>query len=136
MDLTAPPPSSDQPVQELEIDLGDETEGASLKPLIDILDDTDRRDEVAEELISVCESIRSTEQEEKRGQAALKAARDANTKLLEMDIATADPTTYAAITAQLNSVINRATKMKKKSQTRVQSRKPPRPKRSEPWLMR
>jgi hypothetical protein len=112
VDLTAPPPSGDPPPQELEIDLGDETEGTSLKPLIDILDDTERRDEVAQELISVCESIRSTEQEEKRGQAALKAARDANTKLLEIDIATADPATYAAITAQLDSVISRATKMK------------------------
>lgn len=96
----------------LDIDIEDETEGASYKPLIDLLDDPSRREEVSEELISVCESIRSAEQEEKRGQAALKAAKDANTRLLEVDIATADPATYPGINAQLDSVITRATKLK------------------------
>src|SRR5258708_7149350 len=68
--------------------------------------------EVKDELVSVCESIRSAEQDEKRGQAALKAAKDANTRLLEIDIATADPATYPGITAQLDTVITRATKLK------------------------
>lgn len=112
VDLTATPTNGDQPAQDLDIDIEDETEGASYKPLIDLLDDASRRDEVSEELIAVCESIRSAEQEEKRGQAALKAAKDANTRLLELDVATADPSTYAGINAQLDSVIARATKLK------------------------
>ncbi|HZU33802.1 MAG TPA: hypothetical protein VFB79_21995 [Candidatus Angelobacter sp.] len=112
VDLTAPPMGSSHSSESLDIDIDDETEGASYKPLIDLLDDPTRREEVAEELVSVCESIRATEQDEKRGQAALKAAKDANTKLLELDIATADPSTYSAINAQLDSVIARATKLK------------------------
>ena len=113
VDLTAPPTNGGSPSTEaLDIDIEDESEGASYKPLIDLLDDPDRRDEVKDELISVCESIRSVEQDEKRGQAALKAAKDANTKLLEIDIATADPATYPGITAQLDTVTTRATKLK------------------------
>ena len=56
--------------------------------------------------------MQSAEKDEKRGQAALKAARDANTKLLEIDISIADPTTHTAITAQLDSIVTRATKLK------------------------
>lgn len=112
IDLTSPPANDNQDGGELDIDLEDENEGASYKPLIDVLDDSTRREEVAEELISVCESVRSAEQDEKRGQAALKAVRDANTKLLEVDLAIADPATYPALIAQLDSVITRATKLK------------------------
>jgi hypothetical protein len=112
VDLTAPPPNGDQSAQELDIDIDDETEGSSYKPLIDLLDDPARRADATDELIEICESIRSAEQDEKRGQAALKATKDANTKLLEVDIATADPATYGGIAAQLDSVITRATKLK------------------------
>ena len=112
IDLTAPIASNGDGDAALDIELEDETDGTSYKPLIDALDDSTRRDEIADELIAVCESIRSAEQDQKRGQAALKAVRDANTKLLEVDVAIADPTTYSAITAQLDSVIARATKLK------------------------
>jgi hypothetical protein len=112
IDLTAPPENEEETGQQLEIDLDDENEGSSYKPLINVLEDEDRRSEVAEELIAVCESIRFAEQDERRGQAALKAAKDANTRLLEVDISTADPTTYAGILAQLDSVITRANKLK------------------------
>jgi hypothetical protein len=114
VDLTAPPPAaSSEPGADLEIDIDeDESEGTSYKPLIELLDDPARREEVTEELIAVCENIRSAEKDEKRGQASLKAARDANTKLLEIDIAIADPSTYGAISAQLDSVIKCATKLK------------------------
>jgi hypothetical protein len=112
VDMTSVPDTSDQTGGALDIDIEDDSEGSSYKPLIELFDDATRRDEVAEELIAVCESIKSAEQDEKRGQAALKAARDANTKLLEIDISTADPGTHSAISAQLDSVITRATKLK------------------------
>ena len=113
VDMTSVPADSDQSEDALDIDIEDDSEGSSYKPLIDLFDDASRRDEIAEELIAVCESIKSAEQDEKRGQAALKAARDANTKLLEIDISTAGITgTHTAISAQLDSVISRATKLK------------------------
>jgi hypothetical protein len=117
IDLTAPPAKAENLGEELEIEIEDETEGASYKPLLDVFDDPARRDEIAEELILVCESVKAAEQDEKRGQAALKAVKDANTRLLELDISTADPATYAAIIAQLDSVISRATKLKEQLAT-------------------
>jgi hypothetical protein len=112
IDLTAPPIASADSNPPLFVDLEDESEGASYKPLIDVLDDPSRREEVTQELIAVCESIRASEQDQKRGQAALKAVKDANTKLLEVDFSGADPATYSAIQAQLESVLLTAKKLK------------------------
>ena len=112
IDLTQPPPTPGAQIGPLDIDIDDETEGFSYNPLIDVMDDQSRRDEVTQELIAVCESIRASEQDQKRGQAALKAVKDANTKLLEVDFSSADPDTYAAIEAQLDSVLLTAQKLK------------------------
>lgn len=112
IDLTQPPPTPGAQIGPLDIDIDDESEGSSYKPLIDAMDDQSRRDEVTQELIAVCESIRASEQDQKRGQAALKAVKDANTKLLEVDFSSADPDTYAAIEAQLDSVLLTAQKLK------------------------
>lgn len=112
IDLNQPPPTPSERDGQLEIDIDDESEGSSYKPLIDVMDDQSRREEVTQELIAVCESIRASEQDQKRGQAALKAVKDANTKLLEVDFSSADPDTYAAIEAQLDSVLLTAQKLK------------------------
>lgn len=112
VDLTATPMIPDEPNAPLFVDLEDESEGASYRPLIDVLDDASRREEVTQELIAVCESIRASEQDQKRGQAALKAVKDANTKLLEVDFSGADPDTFAAIEAQLDSVLVTAKKLR------------------------
>ena len=76
------------------------------------MDDQSRREEVTQELIAVCESMRASEQDQKRGQAALKAVKDANTKLLEVEFASADPDTYAPIEAQLDRVLVTAQRLK------------------------
>ena len=112
IDLNQPPPTPSEVDGQLEIDIDDESEGSSYQPLIDVMDDPSRREEVTQELIAVCESIRASEQDQKRGQAALKAVKDANTKLLEVDFSSADPDTYAAIEAQLDSVLLTAKKLK------------------------
>jgi hypothetical protein len=112
IDLISPPLTTPTSDETLEIEIEDEGEGVTYKPLIDAFDDPARREEITEELLSVIESIKAAEQDEKRGQAALKAIRDANTKLMETDIATADADTYAGMMAQLESVIKRALALK------------------------
>lgn len=112
IDLNQPAPTPSEADGQLFIDIDDESEGSSYKPLIDVMDDQSRREEVTQELIAVCESIRASEQDQKRGQAALKAVKDANTKLLEVDFSSADPDTFAAIEAQLDSVLLTAQKLK------------------------
>jgi hypothetical protein len=110
LDLTAT--QDEESSDGLEIVIDEDTEGTSFKPLIEALDDSSRRDEIAEELIAVCESIKSAEQDEKRGQAALKAIKDANTRLTEVDLSNADAATYKSMLAQLESIIARATKLR------------------------
>lgn len=112
VELNQAAPQAGQGEGGLDIEIEDETEGSSYKPLIDVMDDPSRREEVTQELIAVCESIRAVEQDERRGQAALKAVKDANTKLLEVDVSTADPDSYSAISAQLDSVLVTAQKLK------------------------
>ena len=114
IDLTARPAANDDSDNDsmFEVDLGDEGDSESFKPLIDVLDDPARREEVAIELIAVCESIRATEQDQKRGQAALKSVKDANTKLLEVDFSGADSATFPAIGAQLDSILVTAKRLK------------------------
>lgn len=112
IDLNQPPPTPGESDEQLEIDIDDESEDSSYKPLIDVMDDQSRREEVTQELIAVCESMRASEQDQKRGQAALKAVKDANTKLLEVDFSSADSDTYAPIEAQLDSVLLTAQKLK------------------------
>jgi ParB-like chromosome segregation protein Spo0J len=111
IDLNQPPPTAGEQGGQLEIDIDDESEGSSYRPLIDVMDDQSRREEVTQELIAVCESMRASEEDQKRGQAALKAVKDANTKLLEVDFSGADPDTYGAIDAQLHSVMLTAQKL-------------------------
>lgn len=112
IDLTSPPAAPDDDSMALEVDLGDEDDNESFKPLIEVLDDRGRREEVALELIAVCDSIRASEQDQKRGQAALKSVKDANTKLLEVDFSGADPDTFPAIGAQLDSILVTAKRLK------------------------
>lgn len=112
IDLVAPTIGDSSSEDALDIDFQEEDEGISFQPLIDALDDPARREEMSEELIDVIESIKAAAQDERRGQATLKAIRDANTKLYEADLSSADMETYTAIMAQLESVIKRAAVLK------------------------
>jgi hypothetical protein len=99
---------------DLEIDLGDEPSSGSYAPLISVFDDPDKREEVFDELRAVCQTILDTGQASKAGKAALRAAQDANTRLTEIDLTTADPATHDGIEKQLDEVIHRATALRAK----------------------
>jgi hypothetical protein len=112
IDLVSPPSNARFPEDALDVDFGDETEGVTLQPLIDAFDDPEQRNQMSQQFIDVIESIKAADQDERRGQATLRAITDANTKLQEADLSTADTETYSAILAQIESVILRATILK------------------------
>ncbi len=101
-------------VDDLEIDLGDDASSGGYAPLISVFDDPDKREEVFDELRAVCQTILDTGQASKAGKAALRAAQDANTRLTEIDLTTADPATHDGIEKQLDEVIHRATALRSK----------------------
>jgi hypothetical protein len=99
---------------ELEIDFGEEPASSPYSSLIKILDDENRREEVLEELLSVCQFVLDSGKAKQKGQAALIAARDANTRLMELDLSEADPKTWTAIEKQLAAVAARAAELTEK----------------------
>lgn len=101
---------------ELEIDLGGETESDGYASIISLFDNEARRDEVFDELKAVCQTVIDSGQQSKAGKAALRAVQDANTRLTEIDISTADPATHNGIDKQLDEIIHRATALKAKLQ--------------------
>jgi hypothetical protein len=111
-DETADAPSDDG--DDFEIDLGGQDPGNAYEPLITLFDNTDRRDEVFDELRAVCQTILDSGQASKIGKAALNAVRDANTRLTEIDLTTADPGTHDGIDKQLEEIVLRATALRAK----------------------
>jgi hypothetical protein len=103
-DDLVPSPEDDN----LEVNLGDEQTEDRFTALIDVFDDDDRRDEVFDQLRAVCQTILDVGEATKLGNAALMAARNANTTLTEIDISSADPKTFDGIVMQLESVVHRA----------------------------
>lgn len=91
----------------LEIDLG-ATPATGFAPLIKAIEDEGRRDEVFDELRAVCQTVLDTGQAAAVGKAALRAAQDANARLTEIDLATADPKTHEALSKQLEEIAHRA----------------------------
>ena len=106
-DHETPPPADD----DLEIDLGEETAEGRFTALIDVFDDDGRRDEVFDQLRAVCQTILDAGKATKLGNAALMAARNANTSLTEIDLSSADPKTFDGIIKQLESVVHRASEL-------------------------
>lgn len=112
---------------DFEIDLGGEDNGDGYKSLINLFDNTERRDEVFDELRAVCQTILDSGQASKVGKAALNAARDANTRLTEIDLSTADPTTHEGIDRQLEEIGLRAAALRTKLKEIIDSAKPASP---------
>lgn len=96
----------------LDIDLDSDDIETSLDPLIDVFDDSGQRDHVADELINICDTIIELDRQGEIGRRALAAVKIANNRLQEVDLSKADPVTYKRIESQLDSVIDRANKLK------------------------
>lgn len=101
---------------DLEIDLGGDPVGNNYAPLLTLFDNPQRRDEVFDELKAVCQTVLDSGAQSKIGKAALRAAQDANTRLTEIDLTTADANTHAGIGKQLDEIVHRATALKSKLQ--------------------
>lgn len=108
------PASSEGGGDGLEIDLGDEPAGDSFAPVIALFEDETRRDEVFDELRAVCQTVIDTGQASALGKAALRAAQDANVRLTEIDLSTADPKTHDGILKQLEEILHRAQELRTK----------------------
>ncbi|MEQ8379867.1 hypothetical protein [Parvibaculum sp.] len=112
VDLSKPADDGGSNSDDLDVDLGGDNEVSSLEPLIDVFDDVGQRQSVTNELIAVCDSILEEDRQGEIGRRALECAQAANSKLQEIDLTKAEPATYDALAAQLDSVMQRTSKLK------------------------
>ena len=117
IDLTPRRAVDDSPndTDDLVIDIGDDEDDVetSLEAFVDTLDDISQRETIVQELIDVCNTIREQDRQGAIGSQALNAIKDANSKLMSVDLSKADPKTYGAIEAQLATVKSRVNALEK-----------------------
>jgi hypothetical protein len=89
--------------EDFAVDLGG-VAGPTLRPLIALLDDEARRDEVSEQLVEVCEGIIAIDRDKRDGQMPLNLIQTANGKLSEVDMTRAAPGSLDSIGRQLDAV--------------------------------
>jgi len=94
----------------VDVEAGDAS--VSYEPIIEVFRDPAKKDEAVNLLVDVCRDVVERERGRKSGAAALKGIIAANTRLAEVDLGRADPSTYGAIDKQLDQVIGRATDLK------------------------
>ncbi len=98
---------------DLEVDFGEyNTSESSFEPIIEVFDNSEKRVKATDELITVCNSFLEQDKQGEVGRSALNAVRTANSKLHDVDLSTADPSTYNAINTQLETILVRANKLK------------------------
>jgi hypothetical protein len=95
--------SDDSDSEDFAVDLFG-TSGPSLRPLLTLIDDATRRDEVSDQLVEVCEGIIEIERDKRDGQMPLNLVQAANGKLSEVDMTRASSGSFDAITKQLDAV--------------------------------
>lgn len=103
--------SDDDDTEDFAVDL-DGTTGPTLRPLISLIDDVTRRDEVADQLVEVCEGIIEIERDKRDGQMPLNLIQAANGKLSEVDMTRAAPESLHAIGKQLDSIQSNVTRLR------------------------
>ncbi|MCP1121271.1 hypothetical protein [Robbsia andropogonis] len=96
--------SDDGDGEDFAVDLGGNS-GPTLRPLISLIDDATRREEVSDQLVEVCESIIEMERDKRDGQMPLNLIQTANGKLSEVDMTRAAPGSLDAIGKQLDAVL-------------------------------
>jgi len=95
---------SDDGIEEsFDVDLFGNTE-PTFRPLISLIDDATRREEVSDQLVEVCEGIIQIERDKRGGQLPLNLIQTANGKLSEVDITRASPGSLDAIGRQLDAI--------------------------------
>ena len=78
------------------------------QPVIDALRDPAKKEEALDVLIEVSRGVLEQERGQKSSGAALKAIITANTRLSEVDLSRADPSSYTAMDRQLEQISKRA----------------------------
>jgi len=94
------------------VDIGTDEDVVTYDGVIDVLQESaDNEDTITALIEAVIDSI-ETEKGQKSGDAALKAISQAHSKMMSIDLSRANPSTYAAISKQLEAITNISARLK------------------------
>lgn len=97
--------NENKPTFELSFEETDEDNNE--QAIISFLDTSKNNDQLQEDLLNICKVVVETKKLQKSGEAARRAAQDAHTSLLEVDLSSADKSTYNSIKRHLDSIEQR-----------------------------
>ncbi|WP_342598075.1 hypothetical protein MHB48_10670 [Psychrobacillus sp. FSL H8-0483] len=109
---------------ELDFEIDDEpgTEAiTSYKPIIELLKDKSRSEELVEDITDIFDGIKAEENDQNKSQLALKKIKEALTRLMEVDLTRAENITYDPISQQLASIQQRVTQLQNELDTIIQT---------------
>lgn len=92
----------------LELDLGEDETQASDQAIINFLEKSKNDEDRQLEVINICRIVVEAKKNQNVGNASLKAVKDAHTKLIEVNLSSADSNTYEAIRSQLAAILTKA----------------------------
>jgi filamentous hemagglutinin family protein len=120
----SPPPSGGSPVDGFAVDVEDAS--ADYSGVLKLIHDPLRKDEVAETIIEICRGVVESEDDRKSGMAAERLIIVAQSRLEEVDLSKASPTTFNTIGKRLDAIAKLAADLKA-SLDRFQSHRAPPP---------
>lgn len=120
--VTAPPPTDATGGDEFTVDVEDTS--VNYDNVVKVIQDPIRKDEVAETLIQICKGVVESDDDRKAGQAAEKLVINAHTRLEEVDLSKASPTTFGTIFKRLDAIARKVAELKA-SLDRFQSHRAP-----------
>lgn len=96
--------------EEIELDISNE-QISSEEGILEFLKSSNNDDQLQETIIELCDIVVEARKQQRNGQAAYRAINDANTKLLAVELASADRNTYEGIRNQLISISQRTDRL-------------------------
>lgn len=107
---------------DFDVDIEGGPNETSYQTVTDLLKNPEKRGEAVETLVEICREVIEEARGKKSGNAALKAIGVAHSRLIEVDLGKADPSTYASIGKQLDQIQKRVADLKATVDTLIASR--------------
>lgn len=93
--------------EDLEVSIEGGNDQPNEQGILTFLQATKDDDQAQQEIVNICRIVVEANKTKQAGGAALRSATDANSRLIEIDLTSADPSTYGSIDKQLETIAHR-----------------------------
>jgi hypothetical protein len=96
---------------DLEFSIPDEEQLSPFMAIANFIDAASDRDSLGSQVLDICTGLIEARKGERRSRAALRLVQEAHSRLNQIDLSSAEPSTYAAMRAQLEAVRDKAVQL-------------------------